>query len=70
MAKVEIRIRFDERKFARMIDLVPDHEKGNGQKSKIIYYLVNHAIASLSIPSATKPKSIYSNREYFKKNND
>lgn len=66
MAKVEIRVGFDERKFARMIDLVPDHEKGDGQRSKIIYYLVNYAIAALTSPHP-HPSKLYSNKDYLRR---
>ncbi|MCA6510328.1 MAG: hypothetical protein IM566_04185 [Pseudanabaena sp. M152S2SP2A07QC] len=66
MAKVEIRVGFDERKFARMIDLVPDHERGNGQNTKIIYYLVNAGIAALSAPPPVS-KHPYSNKDYLRR---
>ncbi len=65
MAKIEIRVSFDERKFARMIDLVPDHERGNGQKTKIIYYLINAGIVALSTPPVSKHP--YSNKDYLRR---
>lgn len=66
MAKIEVTVFIDPTKFAKMQELTPEYEKGKGEKSKIVYFHIDTAIAYLL--SQRKPQqNQISNREYLRR---
>lgn len=68
MAKksIDIRIRVDAAKFDRLVELMPDYEKGGGEKSTVIYWSIDVAIAAL-MHQNTLSQSYRSNRDYLRR---
>lgn len=64
---ISIRIYIDPRKFAKMIELTPDYEKGKGEKSKIVYFHIDTAIAFLMAQKNKPDRPQHSNREYLRR---
>jgi hypothetical protein len=60
-----IKIYIDPRKFSKMLELTPDYQKGKGEKSKIVYFMIDTAIASLLAPKVANQH--HSNREYLRR---
>ena len=67
LKSIDIRIRVDAVKFAKLLDLIPDHEKGGGEKSTVIYWAIDSAIAAKLKESNITNRNV-SNREYLKRN--
>ena len=64
---VEIRIRLDAVKFAKLLELMPEHEKGKDQNTKPIYWAVDFAIAA-KLKELSPVSQNISNREYLRRN--
>lgn len=60
-----IKIYLDPSKFTKMVELTPDYQKGKGEKSKIVYFHIDTAIAYLL--SQRKPQHQISNRDYLRR---
>ena len=63
---ISIRIYIDPRKLAKLIEIMPDYEKGNGENTKPIYWAIDVAIAAKAKELNTASQNI-SNREYLRR---
>ena len=63
---ISIRIYLDPLKFAKLLEIMPEYEKGNGENTKPIYWAIDSAIAAKLKESNTTNRNV-SNREYLRR---
>ena len=66
LKSVDIRIRLDAVKFAKLLELMPEYEKGSGENTKPIYWAVDFAIAA-KLKELSPVSQNVSNREYLRR---
>jgi len=66
---IEIRIVITPSKLAELIKLMPDHAKGKGEKTKVIYWFVDEGMrAAIAKSQQQEPRPNYgSNRDYLRR---
>ena len=62
---IRIRIYLDPLKFAKLLELMPEYEKGSGENTKPIYWAVDFAIAA-KLKELSPARQNISNREYLR----
>ena len=64
---IEIKIVIHPRKLDELIALMPDHAKGKGERTKVIYYFIDLGMGK-AIAAANPPqhRQHISNREYLR----
>ena len=63
---IEIKIVIHPRKLDELIALMPEHAKGKGERTKVIYYFIDLGMGK-AIAAANPPQQQYvSNREFLR----
>ena len=65
---IEIKIVIAPSKFAELIKLMPDHAKGRGEKTRVIYWFIDEGMRATLAKSQQEPRPNYgSNRDYLRR---
>jgi hypothetical protein len=66
---IEIKIVITPSKLAELIKLMPDHAKGRGEKTRIIYWFIDEGMRAAIAKSQQEPRQYHgSNRDYLRRN--
>ncbi len=64
---IEIKIVIAPSKFAELIKLMPDHAKGRGEKTRVIYWFIDEGMRATLAKSQQEPRQNHSNRDYLRR---
>jgi hypothetical protein len=64
---IEIKIVIAPSKLAELIKLMPDHAKGRGEKTRVIYWFIDEGMRATLAKSQQEPRPNHSNRDYLRR---
>jgi hypothetical protein len=64
---IEIKIVIAPSKLAELIKLMPDHAKGRGEKTRVIYWFIDEGYRAAIAKSQQEPRPNHSNRDYLRR---
>jgi hypothetical protein len=64
---IEIKIVIAPSKLAELIKLMPDHAKGRGEKTRVIYWFIDEGMRATLTKSQQEPRPNHSNRDYLRR---
>jgi hypothetical protein len=64
---IEIKIVIAPSKLAELIKLMPDHAKGRGERTRVIYWFIDEGMRATKNKSQQEPRPNHSNRDYLRR---